>query len=618
MLVLGGASFTHLYAPSPYHRLQADALLKGDLYIGDSIYQIGHDLAWHDGQVNHLWGLGVGLWLVPFEAVWRLLGQKWFPDRIALGVAFALLAWYSGGTAWKLADRLKHPALGIGLAWLVTLCPGIWTLNQGPRLIYEETSLYACLVSLGILMALVRVACFGQRRDLFICAVLAALSALVRPTHGIYGLAGMLTCSAIFLVRFSRKTSPDLQAEPTPEDAKRSRSVKDEDLSLSVSNLWPLAARKSSWRAVLGVNALFAAGLVLLALTNWSRFGLPTEFGHSLSATPGMIVFMTRMGNPMREASFVAASRELFGALFLMRDIKSPLNPGDHLIPGEAPYARWRDPYLSTYDLSWAAVCLTAVLGGAVWIRRKRLARWRAEHFLRRPGGALIMATLVWAALSTGALLAFYLRFPNFSFRYLLDFAPAFTGFALIFWLALASRYSWLALIALAGWLGYEVFTAQVRPAPVPLLAREKIPTGLKRADGRIIGEFGGAYYVTNNPAQTRIAYNGYGWNFEDGYAGNIVILAVDRPAFVELLAEPRERDSERAARSDVYRAKIDNQFLPVREVRTEGDRLRVRFDVPEHIRRRKGDALLFLCFTQGYDEEDRQSTRLLCSVRWR
>lgn len=576
MLLLGGASFANLYAPSPYHRLQADALLKGNLYIGDSIYQIGHDLAWHDGQVNQLWGLGVGLWLVPFEAAWRIIGQKWFPDRIALGVAFALLAWYSGSTAWKLADRLKRPALGIGLAWLVTLCPALWTLNQGPRLIYEETSLYACVVSLGILTALVRVACFGRRWDLFICAALAGLSALVRPTHGIYGLAGMIACSGIFL------------------------------------------ARRSSLKMILSANAAFAAGLFLLGITNWSRFGSPTEFGHNLSSTPGIIVFMTRIDNPMREASFVQAARELFGALFLMRDIRAPRNPGDPLIPGEAPYARWRDPYLSTYDLSWAAVSLIAIAGTAFWSRRKRLTGWRTREFLRRPGGALMLATLAWAGLSIGALLVFYLRFPNFSFRYLLDFAPAFNGFALLFWLMLPKRFSWLALNALAVWLGYEVLTAQVRPTPVPLLARDKIPTSLLRTEGRVIAEFGGAYDTTNNPTQTGIAYNGYGWTPEDGYAGNIVILAVDCPDFVELHVGPRERDGERPARPDVYRAKIDNEFLSLREVRTEGDRLRVKFDVPERIRRRGAHELLFLCFSQGYDEEDRDSTRSLYSVRWR
>ncbi|HEX5222622.1 MAG TPA: hypothetical protein VFZ59_23910, partial [Verrucomicrobiae bacterium] len=241
---------------------------------------------------------------------------------------------------------------------------------------------------------------------------------------------------------------------------------------------------------------------------------MPTEFGHNLSVTPGIIVFMTRMGNPMRQASFSEAGRELFSTLFLMRNLK---NQPDDLVRGQAPYERWRDPYLSTFDLSCAVVCALAIAGAIVWIWRKRRAGWQALMYLHRPGGALFLATLAWSGLSSGALFVFYLRFPNFSFRYLLDFAPAFTGFALLLWLLLPKRFSWFALNALAVWLGYEVLTSQVRSAPVPLLARDKIPTDLVRMEGRRIAEFDGSYDATNHPAKTALAYNGNGWAEEDG-----------------------------------------------------------------------------------------------------
>jgi hypothetical protein len=62
----------------------------------------------------------------------------------------------------------------------------------------------------------------------------------------------------------------------------------------------------------------------------------------------------------------------------------------------------------------------------------------------------------------------------------------------------------------------------------------------------------------------------------------------------------------------------IAGQFLPLRETKPEGDRVRVRFDVPERILRRAGDELLFLSFSQGFDQEDRTSKRMLYLVRWR
>jgi hypothetical protein len=637
MLALGGATFTKLYAPSPYHRFQADALLKGHLYIGDSIEQIQHDLAWHDGEVNHVWGLGVGMWLVPFEALWRLCGQKWFPDRIALGVAFGLLAWYSGGTAWRLADRSKSPVLGIGFVWLILLCPAVWTLNQGGRLIYEETSLYACLVSLGILVATVRVACFGRASDFFICAVLAAMAPIVRPTHGIYGLAGMLVCSAILLSRrgpadsksaiqrsaVESQSEPDRDRSPGRCSPAREESVGTEtqaflsrsDCCAQGTARGPQNGRHSRRFSLVLGNIIFVAGLVFLALTNWLRFGSPLEFGHRLTATPGIIVYMTRIDNPMREAAVGEAAVELFGSLFLSNRLVEQRNAQREPTWWQAPHERWRDPYMTTYDLSWAVVCLAGFVGGVWWLGKQLRRGRRLRHMLRRPGLNLSFGTAVWAGMTTAGLCLFFLRLPVFSSRYLLDFAPAFVACALLVWL----RFShWVSLVVLAGWLGYELLTAQLRPAPTALLTRDEVQMELRPAVGKELGEYSGNYSVTNHPGQTEIAYNGYGWNKEHGEASHIVSLAIDRPEFVEMLVGPRLSNSGDHAVEDTYRAMIDNQFLPLREVREEGENIRVTFDVPERIRRRAGDELLFLCFSKSYEPQERASRRVLHSVRWR
>jgi len=95
MLGLNGMPISDLYSTSPYHRYQALALLHGHFYLSDSIYAIQPGLAWHNGQVHQVWGLGVGIWLLPFQAAWSLFGGGVFPDRIALAAAFALLGYYS-------------------------------------------------------------------------------------------------------------------------------------------------------------------------------------------------------------------------------------------------------------------------------------------------------------------------------------------------------------------------------------------------------------------------------------------------------------------------------------------------------------------------------------------
>jgi hypothetical protein len=576
MLVLGGATFDHLYAQSPYHRLQADALLRGDLHIGDSLQQMRHDLAWQNGEVNHVWGLGIGLWLVPFELLWRLAGYEWFPDRIALGVAFALFAWYSGSTAWKIGVVSRRPTFALGFFWLIVLCPAVWTLNQTGGVVYEETSLYACIVSLAILVATVRVACFGERRDFWICAVLAAFSALVRPTHGIYGLSGMLVCSAV------------------------------------------LCLRHGQLKAVILGNVVFVAGLIFLAITNLSRFGSTTEFGHRLTATPGIIVYMTRIDNPMKEATLVQAARELFGTLFLSKHTKG-LRSGEKAVPGQAPYERWRDPYVTTFDVIWAAVCAAGLLGAITWLLSTPLRNSRSTHVIARPTSSLVAGLLLWGGLSCLALGAFYLRLPTFSYRYLLDFAPAFTALAMLTWFWIARASAWIALSALGAWLGYEIVSSRIISGSTLLRSRDTAVTALAPSEGSSISEFEGCYASPDDPQRTGISYNGYGWRAENGrVASPSVILALDRPEFVEILVGRRVADKGSSGRQDVYRAMIDNQFLPLREIRAEGDLLNVRFDVPAMIRARNGDELLFLCFTSGWDKPDRDSERALHSVRWR
>ena len=68
-----------------------------------------------------------------------------------------------------------------------------------------------------------------------------------------------------------------------------------------------------------------------------------------------------------------------------------------------------------------------------------------------------------------------------------------------------------------------------------------------------------------------------------------------------------------------MYRAQIDGVWLPLRGVQNEPeDRVRVVFDIPQSIKSRRQDEVVFLCFSAGYDAEDQESERILQSVRWR
>ena len=576
MMVLGGAEGEKLYAPSPYHRWQADALLRGDLHIADSIQQIAHDNAWYNGKVNHVWGLGVGAWLTPFEAIWRLLGQKWFPDRIALGVAFAWLALYAGHTGWHIGRREKSPPVGIGFIWLVLCCPSLWALNYGSRLVYEETSLYATLLSLAILIATVRVAFWNRRLDFLVCAILAGLSGIVRPTHAIYGLAGVAVCSILLLLR----TRP--------------------------------------WKTIVLGNCLFASGLGVLAVTNQIRFGSPAEFGHRLTVTPDIIVYTTRFGNAMKDATVADAAKELLGANFLMGNLERIPEKGEKLIPWETSYERWRDPYMSTFDSIWMAL---GVIGGFAAIGRLIFNARTApikRLWLRKTETGVLGALVLWGALTVGGLTVFYLRLATFSSRYLLDFAPAFLSLVLVVWLMWPRRHIALGTAALAGWLAFELHSIQFLPFPVPLLDKEQLLENPPAPHGRLLADYRGRYKKGESPGHTRIAYNGYGWNTKTEIANSIVILAVDNPNFIELDLSVRKADAEGLIRPDLYRAMINAKFLPEPTIVRNGDKITVRFPLNEDVLRREGEELVFLWFAKDYSSVERESRRSLRSVRWR
>ncbi|HEX7840174.1 MAG TPA: hypothetical protein VF469_22005, partial [Kofleriaceae bacterium] len=72
------------YSEQPYYRAQAHALLEGRLALSHDVASLGLDLAWVDGGVQQVWGLGVPLWLAAWEAVGRAIHLTPFPDRVAM------------------------------------------------------------------------------------------------------------------------------------------------------------------------------------------------------------------------------------------------------------------------------------------------------------------------------------------------------------------------------------------------------------------------------------------------------------------------------------------------------------------------------------------------------
>lgn len=373
------------YSEQPYYRAQAHALLDGRLALSHDVASLGLDLAWVDGSVQQVWGLGVPLWLAVWEVIGRAIHLTPFPDRLAMlfGVVltlYALLrAWLGPG-----GDR----SYGSRGAFLFTaLLPGVVTMLRGRVVVYEEAAAYAygaaMLLVAGVIMMIRRP---STARYVLLLAF-AGATGLVRPTVWFYGAATAAVATALYV------------------------------------------RHRGSWRRALGPVALagggFLAGGGALYLTNDLRFGDGAEFGHrlNLADVPGN-TYATRFGHPFETVPAATAAKELVGAMFSRPELAVHRELYDRRIhPWQADLPRFREHYFTTYTWGYAPLWLAGlILAALAWWRARR----RAEP-ARRPGPDLDRDSRwlgAWAVLGGVPLVVFYLHSPSLSSRYLLDLAP--------------------------------------------------------------------------------------------------------------------------------------------------------------------------------------------------
>src|SRR4051812_47987450 len=79
--------FGEWYSRDLAYRRQTQAFLQGRVSLCDTPTAILHDHCWINGKLQQVWGLGVPICRLPFEAAARCLGQRGFPDRLVFALA---------------------------------------------------------------------------------------------------------------------------------------------------------------------------------------------------------------------------------------------------------------------------------------------------------------------------------------------------------------------------------------------------------------------------------------------------------------------------------------------------------------------------------------------------
>jgi hypothetical protein len=582
------------YSNGPYHRKQADALLHGNLALSHNPGDLALDLCWSEKGVHQVWGLGVALWQLPFDAAARLFGQRLFPDRLALGLFMALASYI---VLWTWFGPNQQPqgqhsnsnqswfGRAFGAVVLSLVFAPVINLLRTKMDHYYEVLAYVSFFGIILVARLVVLARDPTWKQFLALSALCGIGGLIRPTLVFYGVA------TVFISGFVVIHSARVRRCSNPSEYRFS---------------------KVTLQFLFGI-ALFGLGGAALFVTNYARFGNGWEFGHRLNASTTLTsIYSTRFDYPFKHVALTKSARELFGALFQMVRFSGSEYYGQGIVEGQVPVIRARKFNYTTYDLSYAVgVGLAWLIGiGIVWkdlqSRRHSLIRSHVDKNIV-PVAAVLIA---WSILASLPLIGFYMKTHAIGDRYMVDFAPAFSAGLIGLWLlivdhiAVWARYSRFALavlcLSLILWQGLEIAFAK-RNWQSPLsttLENTQQRTPIRFQPNK---PFPKEYRTREDVNALRIPYNGEGWG-DTGLTSSCCIFYVNSPRFVELELALVPGRSHQEAPVDEMRAKVGLEFLNRTSITVSNGIWIVHFSGPTEKRYQDGIQPLFLAFIPSRD----------------
>jgi len=594
------------YFPNPHSRRQVDSLLQGKLALSESPTDLAFDLAWSEGGVHQVWGLGTPFWRLPFVALGRFFGFPDFPDAFAFGVALAITGYCVmrtfgrtlGPYSKKVNRNIWFSRLqAFGSIVLLLLFPPFFTLLRSDFRVYEEVVAYEYLFGVVSLCGLIGLVKNPNANRYILLCLWGGMGGLLRPTLLFYGMATVIAGTITLLTHANRNGG----------------------------SAGMLPVLRQCWRpCALGILA-FCMGGSLLFSTNLLRFGNGFEFGHKLNLQElTSLSYSTRFTAPYERESILSATKEMFGIFFLVKETNRGDYHRENFFPGQSATVRWRNLYFTTYDLSYFFLLLLGLLAGAL-----ALHRWLITTESDSPENSLmqiIVFVTLWACLALVPLTGFYLRSPLISSRYLLDFMPAFVALILAVWLIWINfcsslrRASLLPIISafiLCNWHFYQIYSVRRTTGPPRVITWSEmdVKRGLRKENA--LKSLPAAYQLPENPMDYGIPFNGSGWNHTTGAVKPSIILFVESPTMIELEIAPATATTNVEDLQQI-KAKVGLEVLELQHVKTSGKGWTVRFRGPIISTYEKGLQPLFIAFVPDLEMASETSPFILQSVRWR
>jgi len=610
------------YCPNVTHRLQTEAILHGRLSLSDTPSSIGPEsgFAWAEDGVQQVSGLGIPVWRFPFEVAARLIGQPGFPDRLAFAAAILIVAlqlfnaWLSPifqnlinqqSAAPKSIDLISS----IGLITLLLVFPPFVNLLRTSLGVNEEVLAYVYIYGISLMAGLVGLIRHPSWLKYWCVCLLSGLGGLVRPTLVFYGII-TVALAAIWVIFSSRLCFDPIQTQAPIPLKPGSRSI----------------SRFISWRLWVGLLG-FAAGGLILFYTNQVRFGNGFEFGHKLNIVSGFpgVIYATRFDHPFKHEPSGSAARELFGALFSVKELNGYDAYRPLFFSGQSETVRWRVFYFLTFDWSYAGLVLAGwVLG--IWLI-VRLLRNQSTDVEQREGNGMskeCIGMALWSLGSAALLATFYLRMPCLSSRYMMDFAPAFAGAIGVFWLKLSTASlqrgwmrqmrNWFFFIILIGWGGAEIAQGHSDNGLHSATWKEVV-TKMEPLAGKL-NLPDSAYVEGFDFKQTGIPENGRGWENTTNTVAPAVVLFIKDPEYLEL--EVSVAGGKPLANPPFIRAKVGLELLKEERCERMPHSWLLRFSRPMRAQYQHGIQPLFLAFGPQEELANRRTSYRLLYVSWR
>ena len=490
---IGLRDWGHWYSPSLPHRWQTEALWRGTFALQPTPHGQMADWAWGNGS-QHVWGLGVGLVRFPFEAAAKTLGFAGFPDRVTLWLAFVattlLAARAFAGTT---------PLARVVLVLVTVATPAFVTLCRTRLAVYEESVAYAHLWAVAMASLLLVLAERRRDGDLVAACALAGLAPLMRPTL-----------------------------------------IVDAAVTVGLAGLVRARPERRATALALG-GAAFVAGLVLVGVVNFRRFGSPFETGQLLNVSYIPTDQAAKLfGYPFWSEPFRSAAAELLSSLTLPARWNAPQWYAPAIHPWQSATVRFREFYFTTFTpLHLGLLVAGWITVAAAWLAGRSAARRAALV------GPPVAIGALWSCTVFAGQFVFYLWAPSMTSRYAVDFAAPFAvgmSALLLLLLRAAPTSSQIGIASLAAAANLTaIATAAIAPShPAgPLFDAAETAAAVQRPRPEPL-PLPAAYRCGDAPESAGIKFNGSGWATPGSCEVRVAtMLFVPRPACVRVRVAP-------------------------------------------------------------------------------